>query len=159
MFVKHYAPTFASLNMAKCAQCPHKTFWTLLKSLTGNLLIIPYQLTKFQTPSLNLTRLKCPLQRAITQENSDRIFSKVPLIISALNRSSSHRCGFESRSGHVRQAKFCLQVVRWFFFRISRFRPTYGLTRHKMCEIIVMGCKIQFIYKKKNSKGHKSRNI
>ena len=32
----------------------HKNVWTLLKSLTGNLFIIPYHLTKFQTPSSNL---------------------------------------------------------------------------------------------------------
>ena len=38
-----------------------------------------------------------------------------PLIFSALNRSSSHRCGFEPSSGHMRQVKFCLRVVRWFF--------------------------------------------
>ena len=31
-----------------------KYFGLLLKSKTGNLLIIPYQLTKFQTPSSNL---------------------------------------------------------------------------------------------------------
>ena len=33
------------------------------------------------------------------------------LIFSALNCSSSHCCGFEPSSGHVRKAKFCLQVV------------------------------------------------
>ena len=38
------------------------------------------------------------------------------LIYSTLNRSSSHRCGFEPSSGHMGdKAKFCLQVVRWFF--------------------------------------------
>ena len=31
----------------------------------------------------------------------------------ALNRSSSHCCGFELSSSHVRQAKFCMRVVRW----------------------------------------------
>ena len=45
------------------------------------LLIIPYQLTKFPTPSSNLTRLKCPLQRAITQEKLDRICPKVNQVI------------------------------------------------------------------------------
>ena len=49
--------------------------------LTRNLFIIAYQLTKFQTPSSNLTRLKCPLQRAITQEKLDRICSKVNQVI------------------------------------------------------------------------------
>ena len=69
-----------------------------------------------------------------------------PLIISALNRSSSHRCVFEPRSGDVRQAKFYLRVVRWFLSVISRFRPTYRLTRLKMSEIILTGPKIQIIY-------------
>ena len=51
---------------------------------SGNLLIIPYQLTMFQAPSSNnfreilLTSLKCPnLQRAITPEKIDEICSKV----------------------------------------------------------------------------------
>ena len=39
------------------------------------------------------------------------------LIISELNLLSSQRCGFEPSSGHVEQAKFCLWVVRWFFFQ------------------------------------------
>ena len=43
------------------------------------------------------------------------------LIFSTLNCSSSHCCGFEPSSGHVRQAKFWLWVVRWFFLRISYF--------------------------------------
>ena len=86
-------PTSASLNMAKFAQCNNsiKNFCTLLKSLSGNLLIIPYQLTKFQTPSSNMTRLKSPLQRAVTREKWDRICSKVSenlLIIT--NQLSSH---------------------------------------------------------------------
>ena len=34
-----------------------------------------------------------------------------PLILSALNHLSSQPCGFEPNSGHVSQAKFCLQVV------------------------------------------------
>ena len=46
-----------------------------------------------------------------------------PLILSALNRSSSHRFGFEPSSGHMRRAKFCLRVVRWFFLRIFPFSP------------------------------------
>ena len=81
-------PTSASLNMAKFAQCRNSTkkSWTLLKSLTGNLLIIPYQLTNFQTPSSNLTWLKCPLQRAITQEKLDRICPKVNQIIYQLTK-------------------------------------------------------------------------
>ena len=55
VFVKHYAPNICLLNMANFAQCRNSTKnWTLLKRLTGNLLIIPYQLTKFQTPSSNL---------------------------------------------------------------------------------------------------------
>ena len=36
---------------------------------------------------------------------------------------SSHRYGFEPSWGHVRQAKFCLQVIRRFFLGISRFSP------------------------------------
>ena len=36
----------------------------------------------------------------------------------------SQRYGVEPRSGLVRQAKFCLQVVRCFFLGISRFCPT-----------------------------------
>ena len=55
------------------------------------------------------------------------------LIFNTLNHSSSHRCGFEPSSGHVRQAKFCLRVVRWFFLGISLFAPPY-----EMSEIILM---------------------
>ena len=43
----------------------------------------------------------------------------------------------------LRQAKFCLRVVRWFFSGISRFRPTLRLTRLKMSEIIISGRKTQ----------------
>ena len=85
MFVKHYATNicFPKYGQICTVLLFHKKMWTLLKSLTGNLLIIPYQLTKFQTPSSNLIWLKCPLQRAITQENLDRIFSKVNQVISS----------------------------------------------------------------------------
>ena len=61
-----------------------------------------------------------------------------PLIFSALNRSSSHRCGFEPR-----KAKFCLRVDMWFFSGISHFRPTYQLTRLQKSEIILTGRKTQ----------------
>ena len=47
-------------------------------------------------------------------------------IFSAPYHLSSHCCGFEPSSGHVRQAKFCLRVVRCFFSGISRFRSTYS---------------------------------
>ena len=46
-------------------------------------------------------------------------------------------------SGLVRQAKFCLHVVRWFFSGISRFHPTLRLTWLKMSEIILTGHKTQ----------------
>ena len=51
---------------------------------------------------------------------------------------SSHRCvwcGFEPRSGHVRQTKFCLRVcqVVLFFSGFSHFRPTYSLAR--LCSV------------------------
>ena len=63
-----------------------------------------------------------------------------PIILSALNRSSSHRCGFEPRLGsHVRQANFCLRMVRGLFSGISRFRPTLRLARFKMSELILTG--------------------
>ena len=38
---------------------------------------------------------------------------------------------------------YSLQVVRWFFFVILRFRPTLRLTRLKMIEIILTGHKTQ----------------
>ena len=71
VFGKNYAPNICFPKYGRICTVPksHKKVWTLLKSLTGNLRIMPYQLTKFQTPSSNLTRLKCPLQRAITREN------------------------------------------------------------------------------------------
>ena len=53
------------------------------------------------------------------------------LIFSALNRLSSHWYGFEPCSGHVRQAKFCLQVVRCFFSGTSRSKMSEILTGHK----------------------------
>ena len=53
---------------------------------------------------------------------------------------------------HVRQAKFCLPVVRWFLSGISHFCPTYRLTQLKMSEIILTGHKTQIkkIKKKQN---------
>ena len=49
-----------------------------------------------------------------------------PLNFTTLNCLSSHRCGVEPSSGHVRQAKFCLRVVpgQVVFSGISSFRPT-----------------------------------
>ena len=70
------------------------------------------------------------------------------LIFNAVNRSSSHRC--------VRQAKFCLRVVRWFFSGFSCFHPTFRLTRLKMIGIILMGRRTQF---KKNNKMGKVQTI
>ena len=56
---------------------------------------------------------------------------------------------------HVRQAKFCLRVVRWFFSGISRFRPTLRLTRLKMSEIILTGRTTHI--KKAKTKQNKTR--
>ena len=60
-----------------------KIWWCFFKSWPSNLLIIPYQLTKFQASSSNsfqnimLTSLKFPnFQRAITLEEFDGIHSK-----------------------------------------------------------------------------------
>ena len=44
---------------------------------------------------------------------------------------------------YVRQAKFRLRLVRWFFSGIFRFRPNLRLTRLKMSEIILLGRKAQ----------------
>ena len=44
---------------------------------------------------------------------------------------------------HVRQAKFCLRVIMWFFSEISRFRTSLSLTRLKVREIILTGRKTQ----------------
>ena len=63
------------------------------------------------------------------------------LIFSALTRSSAHCCGFKPNPGHVRQAKFCLQVVRWFSLGISHFHPSLQLIRLKMSEIILTAVK------------------
>ena len=52
----------------------------------------------------------------------------------------------------VRQAKFCLRVVRWFFSGISRFRPTLRLISSKMNKIILMGRKTLIKKKKKKKK-------
>ena len=41
----------------------------------------------------------------------------------AFNRLSSHHCEFQPSWGHVRQAKFCLRVVRWVFFWDLPFWP------------------------------------
>ena len=65
------------------------------------------------------------------------------LIFTVLNCLSSHHCGFEPSSNHVRQARFCLWVVRWFFSGISRFHPTLPLTWLRMSETILTGCKTQ----------------
>ena len=46
------------------------------------------------------------------------------LICSSLNPSSSHGCGFEPISGHVRQAKFCLRVDGVFSRGSPVFAPT-----------------------------------
>ena len=71
------------------------------------------------------------------------------LIFSALNHSSSHHCGFEPSLVHIRQAKFCLQLVRCFFSGIWHFLPALRLTPLKMSEIILMGPKTQIKKKKK----------
>ena len=60
-------------------------------------------------------------------------------IFSALNRSPSHRCGFEPSLDHVRRAMFCLRVVRWFFSKIFGFCLTLQLAQLKMSEIIFIG--------------------
>ena len=59
---------------------------------------------------------------------------KRPLIFSALNRSSSHRCGFET-------SQVLLVGGGGFFSGIFRFRPTLRLTRLQMSEIILTGRK------------------
>ena len=74
-------PNFPSLNMAKFAQSIMPQNILDFAQKFNRLLIIPYQQTKFQTPSSDLTRLKCPLQRAITQNKLDRICSKVNQVI------------------------------------------------------------------------------
>ena len=58
------------------------------KILSGNLLIIPYQLIKFQAPSsynfrdILLTSLKCPnFQRAITREKYNDFFKTFNQVI------------------------------------------------------------------------------
>ena len=82
-----------------------------------------------------------------------------PLIISALNRSSSNRCGFEPRSGHMWDKPS--SASGWsggFFPGIPLFRPTYRLTRLKMNEIILTGRKTQ-IKKKANHKKRKDIKI
>ena len=62
--------------------------WIFLKIYSGNLLIIPYQLTKFQAPSSNsfrdilLTSLKCQnFQRAITPKKYGEFFKKYNQVI------------------------------------------------------------------------------
>ena len=63
VFVKHYAPNIClPLNMDKFAKCRNSTKnLDLLESWSGNLFIIPYQLTKFQTPSSDLAdKFKMP---------------------------------------------------------------------------------------------------
>ena len=80
VFDKNREPVRSPTNLHS-AVIP-QNIWTLLKSLTGNLLLIPYHLTKFQTPSSNLANtVEMPLQRAITQEKFDRICSEVNRII------------------------------------------------------------------------------
>ena len=72
------------------------------------------------------------------------------LALKSLNHSS-HRCGLQPSSGHVRQAKFCLRVVRCFFFLgISHFGPTLRLTGFSIREIILIGCKTERKKKKMN---------
>ena len=71
------------------------------------------------------------------------------LIFSALNHLSSHRCMFEPSLGIVRQAKFCLWVVMYFFSGISHFRHLPILL--KMSEIILTGRKTLIKKKKKKS--------
>ena len=84
--------------------------------------------------------------------------------ISALNCSSSHRCGFEPSSGHMCDKPnsacrwwgvfFVFFFVCFLFFSgisdISRFRPTKRLTLLKMSEIILTGRKTQIKKKKKS---------
>ena len=78
------------------------------------------------------------------------------LIFITLNRSSSHRCGFEHSWGPM------WDKARCFFSGISHFRPTLQLTWLKMSEIILTGCKIQIKKTKINSNeflAHLSRRL
>ena len=77
VFIKHYAPNIClSPKYGQiCSVVIPQKILDFAQTLTGNLLIIPYQLTKFQVPSSNtfrdilLTSLKCPnFQRAISRE-------------------------------------------------------------------------------------------
>ena len=85
--------------------------------------------------------------------------------ISALNCSSSHRCGFEPSSGHMcdKSSSACRWWGVFFFFFFfsgisdnSRFRPTKRLTLLKMSEIILTGRKTQI---KKNLCLRKSESV
>ena len=69
------------------------------------------------------------------------------LIFSALNRSIiSHHCRFEPISGHMSgQGGFSV---------ISRFRPSYRLTRLKISEIILTGLWLDLLEYNPNKKTH-----
>ena len=74
-------------NFSKCHNS-RKIRWIFFLIQSGNPLIIPYQLTKFQVPSSNnfldilLTSLKCPnFQKAITPEILDELFLKFNQVI------------------------------------------------------------------------------
>ena len=74
--------------------------WKLLLQMTGDLLMVIY------------FRVEAPVAEWLRM-----------LIFSTLNLLSSHRCGFEPSLGHMRQAMFCLRVVRCFFFGDLPFLP------------------------------------
>ena len=66
------------------------------------------------------------------------------LIFSAVNRSSSHRCGFEPTPDHMweKPSSACGWSGGFYLFLgISRFRPILWLTQLKMIEIILTGRK------------------
>ena len=71
-----------------------------------------------------------------------------PLMVSARSLVISLLWVRALLGSHVRQAKFCLRVIRWFFSGISHFHPTLRLTRLKMSEINLTGHKTQIKKKK-----------
>ena len=107
--------------MTKFTQCHNsKNHWLCSKVKTGNLLVIPYQLTKFQAPSSNsfwdilLTSLKCPnLRRTITPAKIDRIFQKV----NQVNYPSSPMSWPSSKP----LAQIVFEISCWQVFEVPKF--------------------------------------
>ena len=70
--------------------------------------------------------MSCEAYESVLGGPRGRVVKSADISLPHLTIRSSHRCdwcGFEPRSGHVRQAKFCLRVCQVVFLGVLSFSP------------------------------------